>query len=72
MILYNFLGVPIDINTLTQLAIDFSGRLVLALLIFFVGQWIGKRIVGVAKHIMVKKADWIARLPTFWVICYMV
>ncbi|EGE09676.1 mechanosensitive ion channel family protein [Moraxella catarrhalis] len=49
-----FLGVPIDINTLTQLAIDFSGRLVSALLIFFVGQWIGKRIVGVAKHIMVK------------------
>lgn len=49
-----FLGIPIDINTLTQLAIDMSGRLVLALLIFFVGKWIGKRAVMVAKHVMAR------------------
>ena len=49
-----FLGIPIDINTLTQLVIDMSGRLVLALLIFFVGKWIVKRVVLVAKHVMAR------------------
>ena len=49
-----FLGIPIDINTLTQLVIDMSGRLVLALLIFFVGKWIVKRVVLVAKHMMAR------------------
>lgn len=49
-----FLGIPIDINTLTHMLIDLSGRLVLALLIFFVGKWIGKRMVRIAKHVMAK------------------
>ncbi|WP_367178544.1 mechanosensitive ion channel family protein [uncultured Moraxella sp.] len=49
-----FLGIPIDIATLTQMAIDMSGKLVLALLIFFVGKWIGKRIVNIAKRLMAR------------------
>lgn len=50
----DFLGVPIDIATLTQMGIDFGGRIALALLIFFVGQWIGKRLVNVAKLMMAR------------------
>lgn len=49
-----FLGIPIDIATLTQMAIDMSGKIILALIIFFVGKWIGKRIVNVAKRIMAR------------------
>lgn len=47
-----FFGVPIDIQTLVQLSIDWSGRLILALLIFFVGKWIGKRLVNVAVKVI--------------------
>nr|WP_311195364.1 mechanosensitive ion channel family protein [Moraxella cuniculi] len=50
----DFLGVPIDITTLTQMAIDMSGRLALALLIFFVGKWVGKRLVRLAKLVMAR------------------
>ncbi|MFB6349800.1 mechanosensitive ion channel family protein [Moraxella sp. ZJ142] len=49
-----FLGISIDVATLTQMAIDLSGRLLLALLIFFVGKWIGNRLVGLAKRIMAR------------------
>ncbi len=49
-----FLGIPIDSHSLIQMAIDISGKLFLALLIFFIGKWIGKRIVRIAKHIMLR------------------
>lgn len=48
----NFLGIPIDVITLTHTMIDLSGRLFLALLIFFVGKWIGKRIINVITNMM--------------------
>lgn len=47
-----FLGIPVDIDALTAISIDWSVRLVLAFLIFFVGKWVGKRIVKVARRIM--------------------
>lgn len=48
----DFLGVPIDVNYLLALTIDWSGKLILALMIFFVGKWIGKRIIRVALRVM--------------------
>lgn len=48
----NFLGIPIDMVMLTRLSVEWSVRLMLALLIFFVGKWIGKRFVNIAKRIM--------------------
>lgn len=47
-----FLGIPIDMEMLTRLSIEWAGKLVLALLIFFVGKWIGKKIVNIAKTVM--------------------
>lgn len=48
----HFLGVPIDLNTLLVGMIEWTGKLALALLIFFVGKWIGKRVVNFAKRVM--------------------
>lgn len=50
----HFLGIPIDIATLTQTAIDISGRLILALAIFFIGKWIGNRVVNLIRNMMAK------------------
>lgn len=48
----SFLGIPIDMAMLTRLSIEWAGKLLLALIIFFVGKWIGKRFVNIAKKIM--------------------
>ncbi len=48
----NFLGIPIDINTIIHWGIDWSGKLFLALLIFFIGKWIGKRLVNFVVRLM--------------------
>lgn len=47
-----FLGIPIDINHLMLLAIDWSVKLILAGIIFLVGIWIGKRLLKVANLAM--------------------
>lgn len=47
-----FLGVPIDIDTLTQSSIDIGIKIALALMIFFVGKWIGKRILKVVDRLL--------------------
>lgn len=47
-----FLGVPIDIDALIALSVEWTGKIVLALLVFFVGKWIGKRILRVAELAM--------------------
>lgn len=43
-----FFGVPINIDALIALMVAWSGKLVLALLIFFIGKWVGKRVLRVA------------------------
>lgn len=50
----HFLGVPIDANTLIRDGMDWGINFVLALIIFFVGKWVGKRIVNVAKLMMAR------------------
>lgn len=50
----SFLGIPIDIDALIVLAVAWSGKLALALLVFFVGQWIGKRLLKVANLAMAR------------------
>lgn len=47
-----FLGVPIDVDNLIALSIDWSVKLLLALLIFYVGKWVGKRLLKVANLAM--------------------
>lgn len=52
----HLLGIPIDTATLLDNATAFAMKLVLAMLIFFVGQWVGKRLVNVAKLAMQKSS----------------
>ncbi|WII95888.1 mechanosensitive ion channel [Moraxella haemolytica] len=47
-----FLGMPIDVNTLIKNSIDLGINLVLALLIFFIGKWVGKRILAVINRML--------------------
>lgn len=47
-----FLGIPIDIDSLLTLSADWLVKLVLALIIFFVGKWIGNRLLKVANLAM--------------------
>lgn len=48
----SFLGIPIDVNTMIHWGMDWGGRLVLAMLIFFIGKWVGKRLVNVLVRLM--------------------
>lgn len=43
-----FFGVPIDVQTLLHSAMEWGGKFIWALIIFFVGKWIGRRLVNVA------------------------
>lgn len=48
----SLLGVPIDTATLLDNSTTFAVKFLLAVIIFFVGKWIGKHIVNVAKKAM--------------------
>ena len=50
----HLLGVPVDTTTLINNSANFAIKFLLAVIIFFVGQWIGKRLVKVAKTAMQK------------------
>lgn len=52
----HLLGVPIDTATLMSNSTTFAIKLLLAIIIFFVGKWIGKRLVKVAKLAMQKSS----------------
>ncbi len=52
----NLLGVPVDTATLLGNSTTFAIKLCLAILIFFVGTWVGKHFVNVAKRAMQKSA----------------
>lgn len=47
-----FLGVPIDIHTLIYDGVEFGINILLALLIFFVGKWVGKRVLTVINRML--------------------
>lgn len=50
----SFLGIPIDVNALTSSSVDIALRVLVALLIFFIGKWIGSRLVNFAKMMMTR------------------
>lgn len=52
----HLLGVPIDTATLLDNSTFFVIKLILAILIFFVGKWIGKRLVKIARLAMQKSS----------------
>lgn len=52
----SLLGIPIDTATLIGNSTSFGVKLLLAVLIFFVGKWIGKHIVNIAKRAMQKSS----------------
>ena len=47
-----FLGVPIDVQTLIHDGVELGINILLALLIFFVGKWVGKRILAVINRML--------------------
>ncbi len=47
-----FLGVPIDVYTLIHDGVELGINILLALLIFFVGKWVGKRILAVINRML--------------------
>lgn len=47
-----FLGVPIDIHTLIHDGVELGINILLALLIFFVGKWVGKRVLTVVNRML--------------------
>ena len=47
-----FLGVPIDVHTLIHDGVELGINILLALLIFFVGKWVGKRILAVINRML--------------------
>ncbi|OOR90708.1 mechanosensitive ion channel protein MscS [Moraxella caviae] len=49
-----FFGFTVDVNTLIANGIDLSIKVLLALIVFFVGKWIGKRLVNMAKRVMMR------------------
>ncbi|TWV84043.1 mechanosensitive ion channel family protein [Moraxella sp. VT-16-12] len=48
----HLLGIPVDTATLINNSTSFGVKLLLAVIIFFVGKWIGKRFVNIAKRAM--------------------
>lgn len=47
-----FLGIPVDMGMLMNVSVEWAGKIFWALLVFFVGKWIGKRILRVAELAM--------------------
>lgn len=47
-----FLGVPIDVHALIHDGVELGINILLALLIFFVGKWVGKRILAVINRML--------------------
>ncbi len=52
----HLLGVPVDTQTLINNSSAIAIKLVLAIVIFVVGKWIGKRLVNIAKRAMIKSS----------------
>ena len=52
----HLLGVPVDTTTLINNSTSFGIKLLLAVIIFFVGKWIGKCFVNIAKRAMQKSS----------------
>ena len=52
----HLLGIPIDTATILNNSTAIMLKIFLALLIFFVGKWIGKRVVGLAQKAMMKSS----------------
>lgn len=50
------LGITVDTRTLIANSAEFAIKAMLAIIIFYVGKWIGKRIVNLAKHAMVRSS----------------
>lgn len=50
------LGITVDTRTLIANSAEFAIKVVLAIIIFYVGKWIGKRIVNLAKRAMVRSS----------------
>lgn len=50
------LGITVDTRTLIANSAEFAIKAVLAIIIFYVGKWIGKRIVNLAKRAMVRSS----------------
>lgn len=48
----HFFGIPVDVDKLTVLSIEWTGKIFLAVLVFFIGKWIGKRLLKVANLAM--------------------
>lgn len=48
----HLLGIPVDTATLMNNSTTFAIKFVLAVIIFFVGKWIGKHLVNIAKRAM--------------------
>ena len=59
-----FLGFSVDVHTLLVSGVDLAIKLALALLVFFVGKWIGTRLVNAAKRIM-KRSNMDVTAATF-------
>ncbi len=52
----DLLGIPVDTQTLISNSSTIAIKLLLAVVIFVVGNWLGKRLVNVAKRAMVKSS----------------
>ncbi|STZ70278.1 Conserved TM helix [Moraxella caprae] len=50
------LGITVDTRTLIANSAEFAVKAVLAIIIFYVGKWIGKHIVNLAKRAMVRSS----------------
>lgn len=50
------LGISVNTRTLMANSTDFAVKVVLAIVIFYVGKWIGKRIVNLAKSAMIRSS----------------
>lgn len=50
------LGITVDTRTLIASSAEFAVKAVLAIIIFYVGKWIGKHIVNLAKRAMVRSS----------------
>lgn len=52
----HLLGIPIDTATILSNSTNMAMKLLLALIIFLVGKWLGKRVVNLAKKAMMKSS----------------
>lgn len=59
-----FFGFSMDIHTLIDSGLEIGVKFVLALIVFFVGKWVGTRIVNVAKRVM-KRSQMDATVANF-------